>query len=659
MTISTTSVLTKYSGNGVTTQFSVSYQLTDENDLTLFVTNTTSSAIQGVPANTTAQLAKGADYTVSLQDGGDSGAIVDFNFAPETGLVITIYRSLPLTQQVDYTPNSAFPAETHEEALDRLTLIAQQLSEQASRAFKIGVGDALGKVDPTLAPGSTLSDAVLTLDSNGRLASTPFSQTGVTSWNGLTGPVSVTTDDLPEGSTNLYFTSERAQDAVGPILAGAGGITVTYNDAGPSITVNFTGDTSNVPEGSNLYFTDERAQDAAWTVASGGDGVAVNYDDAGNAATISATLGNGLGFDGSRNIAVGLAGGLLYSGTTDIAVNPGNGITLVSGKVTASLGNGLEFDGGAIEPSLGNGLQFSGGSFAVDLGNGLEFSGNEVQVRLANGLDFTGTAIFVDLGAGLQYDANSAVAINAGDGLEFSGDVLIVSLGTGLQFSGSNDIEVTSPVARTDQNNVFESRDNGGQQTIKGGFPNIFLYEDDSTNENARLEVRGSGTYHLRSVEDDGSTNATTRWSTDLGTGNHDAEGGRIANVGSPTNSADAATKSYVDSNSASITEQTITHSSSGTLTVDLSSGRYVAVVLEADVTDITVLNASNADSFVLLFSQSNGGGHTVTWPTEFDWPHGTTLQLTDTDGAIDIFQAITISGGTTWYIQAMGLDFQ
>lgn len=45
----------------------------------------------------------------------------------------------------------------------------------------------------------------------------------------------LTTDDIPEGS-NLYFTDERAQDAVGTILVDSSKIDFTYTDATPSIT---------------------------------------------------------------------------------------------------------------------------------------------------------------------------------------------------------------------------------------------------------------------------------------------------------------------------------------------------------------------------------------------------------------------------------------
>lgn len=57
----------------------------------------------------------------------------------------------------------------------------------------------------------------------------------VSSVNGLTGDVTLDTDDIAEGA-NLYFTDERAQDAVGNILADGTTIDFTYNDGTPNIT---------------------------------------------------------------------------------------------------------------------------------------------------------------------------------------------------------------------------------------------------------------------------------------------------------------------------------------------------------------------------------------------------------------------------------------
>ena len=60
----------------------------------------------------------------------------------------------------------------------------------------------------------------------------------VASVNGQTGIVSLDSDDIPEAVTNLYYTDERAQDAVGTILDNTSSIEFDYDDAGNAITAD-------------------------------------------------------------------------------------------------------------------------------------------------------------------------------------------------------------------------------------------------------------------------------------------------------------------------------------------------------------------------------------------------------------------------------------
>jgi hypothetical protein len=61
--------------------------------------------------------------------------------APASTVQWTIRRVTAQTQLVDYTPNDPFPAETHEQALDRACMRDQELSEQVGRALTIPVTD--------------------------------------------------------------------------------------------------------------------------------------------------------------------------------------------------------------------------------------------------------------------------------------------------------------------------------------------------------------------------------------------------------------------------------------------------------------------------------------------------------------------------------------
>jgi hypothetical protein len=88
-------------------------------------------------------LTLGTDYSVSGAGDEAGGSITFTGAATSAGNAITIKRSVPITQLVDYVYNDRFPAETHERALDKLTMICQSLQDQADRALRFGEGEML------------------------------------------------------------------------------------------------------------------------------------------------------------------------------------------------------------------------------------------------------------------------------------------------------------------------------------------------------------------------------------------------------------------------------------------------------------------------------------------------------------------------------------
>ena len=96
--------------------------------------------------------------------------------------------------------------------------------------------------------------------------------------NGLTitaenGVADSTTDALAEGSTNKYFTDDRAQDAVAAALAAGThtNISVSYNDVANSISLTGA-----------VTYTDENAQDAVGNAVGNG----LDYDDTSGAISV-------------------------------------------------------------------------------------------------------------------------------------------------------------------------------------------------------------------------------------------------------------------------------------------------------------------------------------------------------------------------------------
>ena len=143
-----------------------------------------------------------------------------------------------------------------------------------------------------------------------------------------------TTDDLEEGVTNHYFTDQRAEDAAGNLLAGAtkSNIDITY--VGGTLTITAENgvagsDTDDLTEGtSNLYFTDQRALDAVSGSDIAPSAVDINTyrrEEATQQVVASASTVTGHTFTGNKSVkylvrTVGTSGGTLHSQITELLV---------------------------------------------------------------------------------------------------------------------------------------------------------------------------------------------------------------------------------------------------------------------------------------------------------------------------------------------------
>lgn len=129
MTISTTDSKIQYNGNGVTLAFAFPYRFLQNADLNVIL-------ISAAGLQTTQML--NTDYTVTGA-GLDAGGTVTMVVAPPSGSKLLIRRVVQLTQETDYISGDPFPAESHERALDKLTMGTQQLQEQVTRSVILPV----------------------------------------------------------------------------------------------------------------------------------------------------------------------------------------------------------------------------------------------------------------------------------------------------------------------------------------------------------------------------------------------------------------------------------------------------------------------------------------------------------------------------------------
>ena len=153
----------------------------------------------------------------------------------------------------------------------------------------------------------------------------------------LGSAITLDTDDVGEGSTNQYHTTERVQDVVGAFVSGSGSTTVTYDDAAGTMVISSTGKTT------------EEIQDIV------GAQVATN----GSHTNITATY-NDSDADGAIDLAItdatirgkvsvtdsGGDGSLAYNNSTGVITYTGPSASEVRAHLSA--GTGVGFSGGAI-----------------------------------------------------------------------------------------------------------------------------------------------------------------------------------------------------------------------------------------------------------------------------------------------------------------------
>lgn len=89
--------------------------------------------------------------------------------APATGTTLVIARNVPITQLTDYTANDPFPAETHEQALDKLTMEVQQINEAVSRAIKLSLSNTMTSTEFTV-DAVARANKIFGFDSAGELS---------------------------------------------------------------------------------------------------------------------------------------------------------------------------------------------------------------------------------------------------------------------------------------------------------------------------------------------------------------------------------------------------------------------------------------------------------------------------------------------------------
>ena len=209
MTITTTTSKVTYTGNNITTVFAYTFKIFADSEIKVYV----DSVLKTLTTH----------YTVSGA-GSASGGNVTFTGGntPGTGAKVVILRNIAKTQVTDYVENDSFPAETHESALDKLTMLVQDVNNTVTGdifRFDESVADA-GTV--TITKNATdRANKVLAFDSSGGLEATQ--EIGVYKGNWATATAYVVRDIIKDTSNNNIYICITAHTSSGsqPISSNA------------------------------------------------------------------------------------------------------------------------------------------------------------------------------------------------------------------------------------------------------------------------------------------------------------------------------------------------------------------------------------------------------------------------------------------------------
>src|SRR6056300_568080 len=204
MTISSTTVKNSYSGNGTLDTFNYTFKIFANTDLQVIIRDAT--ATETVKTLTT-------HYTVTGAGSASGGTIVfTAGNIPTATETVVIRRAVPQTQAIDYIANDPFPAESHEEGLDRSMMTLQQLQEEVDRSRKLSRTNTMNNTEFTI--GDTdRANKVFGFDSAGELVVTQ--ELGTFRGNWSSGTTFSVRDIVKDTSNNNIYICLTAHTSSG------------------------------------------------------------------------------------------------------------------------------------------------------------------------------------------------------------------------------------------------------------------------------------------------------------------------------------------------------------------------------------------------------------------------------------------------------------
>ena len=497
-------------GNGSTTEFPFNAPVAAATEIKVY----TVVIATGVQTLQTKDGSGTYDYSVAINASTNYATVTVNTALPDTHKIV-IMRNVPLTQETDYVEGDAFGAETHEAALDKLTMIAAQISEVADRSIKVQETSATTNItcaelvaDKVLVvnsdgDGISMGPTTANLDTLAGISSDITTVAGISSNVTSVAGNATNINAVAADATDIGAVADKATeigrlgtaDAVADLaILGTADAVSDMNTLGTSANVtnmntlagiasNITtvaGISSNVTTvagiSSNVTTVAGVASDVT-TVAGVSSNVTTVAGIASNVTTVATNISDVNTFAnvyriGSSDPSSSLDEGDLFYNTTSNALKYYNG----SAWINIDSGD-LDFQadsGGALSIEDNETLTFTGGT-GIDTSG----SGNAVTFAIDSTVaTLSGSQTLTNKSGNISQWTNDSSYLTANQTITLSGDV-----------SGSGTTAITVTVADDSHNHVISNVD-GLQTALDAKLANVA--EDTTPQLGGNLDVNGN-----------------------------------------------------------------------------------------------------------------------------------------------------------------------